>query len=134
MDFFLSTHVIYEWRFFDFYKIFLYNNYTKRNYERGLLKMSEKKNIIMVSEEDRNMVQRADVEMSSRRDIIAFMITTNMDISTSRFNDYQKDYSDKYYAFESAKQHIQDKYLNGLNAGDWTLDYNTCELIYSVKE
>ena len=96
--------------------------------------MSEKKNIIMVSEEDRNMVQRADVEMSSRRDIIAFMITNNMDISTSRFNDYQKDYSDKYYAFESAKQHIQDKYLNGLNAGDWTLDYNTCELIYSVKE
>ena len=94
--------------------------------------MSEKKNVIMVSEEDRNMLQRADVEMCSRKDIIAFMIGNNMDISTQRFNEYQKEYNEKYFAFEQAKTYLQTKYLSHLNVIDWTLDYNTCELSYNV--
>jgi len=90
------------------------------------------KRTIIVSTEDRDMVQRADVEMSSRRDVITFMINNNMNISTERFNEYQNDYNNKYLAFEQAKQYLQDKYLSNTPVINWHLNYHTCELNYNV--
>ena len=87
-------------------------------------------NVIIVSEEDRDMVQRADVEMSSRRDIIVFMINNNMNITSERFQEYQNEYNQKFLDFEAAKNYIQNKYLNGLSVSNWVLNYFNCELSY----
>lgn len=88
------------------------------------------KNIIMVSEEDRNMVQRADIEMSSRMNLISFMMSRNMDMDGEKFKRYEQEYQDKFLEFEKAKTYLSNKYLNGINAVSWSLDYESCELTY----
>jgi hypothetical protein len=88
-------------------------------------------NIIKVSEEDRNMVQRADIECSARANLISFMISNNMDISSENFQRYQTEYQEKFLAFDEAKSLIEKKYLKGVNASTWSLDYKTCELSYT---
>ena len=93
--------------------------------------MSEK-NIIIVSEEDRNKVQRADIECASRMNLIAFMMNNGMSIETEQFARYQQEYQDAFVAFEAAKIEIEKKYLANLGAKNWNLDYATCELSYNV--
>lgn len=88
------------------------------------------KNIIMVSEEDRNMVQRADVEMSSRMNLIYFMLSRDMDVNNEKFKKYEQEYQEMFLVFEKAKNYISDKYLKNLNATSWSLDYESCELTY----
>lgn len=88
------------------------------------------KNVIMVSETDRNILQKADVECSARMNLISFMIQNNVDVNNQRFKDYQDDYSKCFFAFETEKRNLENKYLNGKNATSWNLDYNSCELTY----
>lgn len=92
--------------------------------------MSEKKNVIIVSYEDRDMVQRADIEMSSRMNLIGFMISRNMDTTGEQFKKYEDEYRAAFLAFEAAKEHISNTYLNGIQATNWNLDYESCELTY----
>ena len=92
--------------------------------------MSEKKNVIIVSEEDRNRVQRADIEAASRMNLIGFMISRNMDTSGEQFKKYEAEYKAAFTEFEAAKEHITNTYLNGVNATNWNLDYESCELTY----
>ena len=88
------------------------------------------KNIIMVSEEDHNMVQKADIEMSSRMNLITFIMSRDMDIDTEKFKKYEDEYQEKFFEFEKAKTYIFNKYVKGLNATSWSLDYESCELTY----
>jgi hypothetical protein len=92
--------------------------------------MSEKKNVIIVSEEDRNYVQRADVEMSSRQNLIGFMLAHNLDTSTEQFKKYEEEYKNAFLTMETAKEYISNTYLKGINAISWNLDYESCELTY----
>lgn len=92
---------------------------------------------VMVSEEDRNTVQRADIERSSRRDILVYLMQhPEVEISEEQKQAYQKEYDEKYFAFEQAKSMIEKKYVtpnakeNGLN---WNLDYNSCKLFITLK-
>ena len=87
-------------------------------------------NIIKVSEEDRNKVQRADVEVASYQNIISYIIANNMDISNERFKEYEKRHQDAVLAFELVKNELQKKYLSNVKASHWNLDYVTCELSY----
>lgn len=89
-------------------------------------------NIIHVSEEDRNMVQRANVDSSSLANLITFMINNNVDVSNERFQEYEKRYQEAYLEFEKAKAYVEKKYLSGLNPNSWTLDYESCEITYNV--
>lgn len=89
-------------------------------------------NIIHVTEEDRDILQRADVECSSRMNLIAFMIQNNMSIDNDRFKAYQEDYNKYFFAFENAKKAMETKYLAGIKATSWSLDYGTCELSYEI--
>ena len=93
--------------------------------------MSEK-NIIIVSEEDRNRVQRADIECASRMNLIAFMINNGMSTDTEQFARYQQEYQDAFVTFEAAKVEIEKKYLANLSVKNWNLNYATCELSYNV--
>ena len=87
-------------------------------------------NIIVISEEDRNKVQRADIESTARMNLMSFMISNNMDISSERFQQYQEEYFEKFKVFEAAKAELEKKYLSGIKATSWNLDYKTCELSY----
>lgn len=92
--------------------------------------MSEKKNVIMVSEEDRTRVQKADVEASSRMNLIGFMISRNMDTSGDQFKRYEEEYRAAFMEFEAAKEYISNKYLKDIKAISWNLDYESRELTY----
>ena len=87
-------------------------------------------NIIMVSEEDRNKVQRADVEVASYQNIISYIIANNMDISSERFKEYENKHREALLTFETVKNNLQKKYLSNVKASHWNLDYSTCELSY----
>lgn len=88
------------------------------------------KNIIMISEEDRNDVQRADVECSARMNLISFLMKNDIGLNNERFIAYQDDYIKHFETFEKAKSNLEKKYLAGKGAISWNLDYSTCELSY----
>lgn len=82
---------------------------------------------ITVPEEIKNATQRADVECSARRDIITYIMEKNLAVPAERFAEYQKDYDDKYFAFEQAKSKIEKEYVRKAveNPVSWSLDYHT---------
>lgn len=82
---------------------------------------------ITVPEEIKNATQRADVECSARRDIITYIMEKNLAVPTERFAEYQKEYDDKFLAFEQAKSRIEREYVRKAveNPVSWSLDYHT---------
>ena len=89
-------------------------------------------NIIKVSKEDRDIVQRANVESSSLANLISFMITNQVDINNERFLEYEKRYQEAYQNFEKEKFNIERKYLSNVTYSSWVLDYDSCEITYNV--
>lgn len=89
------------------------------------------KKISKIDESIRDLVEAYDYEYNSRKELIAFMISNNMDINTDAFNKYQKEMQEFLVLFNTAKEEISKRYvndlLNGRNA-KWTLDYSSCEL------
>lgn len=92
------------------------------------------KKTIIISIEDRDYIQRLDIEMSARQNIISFMLSNNMNTDTEQFKNYQREYNEYFLQFDKAKNDIiVNNYIikefpnyNNLN---WTLDYNTREII-----
>lgn len=85
---------------------------------------------IIISEEDRNNIQRSNAECESRMSIILYILKNNIAVDKKRFDDYQKEYSEKYLIFESDKKALETKYLANVKYSSWSLNYNTCELSY----
>ncbi len=90
------------------------------------------KNIIIIDANDRDIVQKADIEMNSRMNLISFMISRNMDIG-ERFKQYEDEYQKSFLAFEAAKTNIANKYLKDFGAITWSLNYENCELTYEQQ-
>ena len=82
---------------------------------------------VTVPDEVRIATQRADIECSARRDIITHILEKNIAIPAECFEAYQKEYDDKFFAFEQAKQKIEKEYVRPAvaNPVSWSLDYNT---------
>lgn len=82
---------------------------------------------ITVPEEVKNETQRADIECSARRDIITYIMEKNIAVPDERFKAYQKEYDEKYFAFEQAKSRIEQEYVRTAveNPVSWSLDYHT---------
>lgn len=72
-------------------------------------------------------VQKADIEQASRRNVIAYVLSLNIDISNERFQQYQKDYEEKMFIFETIKTELEKEYIipkiKSKNY-NWKLDYN----------
>lgn len=90
------------------------------------------KNVIIISEQDRNIVQRADIEAASLMNLITFMINHDVNVTNERFADYERRYRDAFVAFEKAKGDLEKKYLINLGAKSWNLNYESCELSYEI--
>lgn len=95
--------------------------------------------IVNVPQEVVNKVQRNDIEMCSRRDIISFILSKDMNIPEGRFKKYQDEYSNAYLAFESAKHDIEINFVDPNMADNekkisWSLNYHTCELTINYEE
>lgn len=90
---------------------------------------------VTVPEEVKLEVQRADLECAARRDIITYIMEKNMAIPFDRMQAYQKEYNDKFFAFEQAKSRIEKEYVRPVVANpiSWSLDYNT-NVITIVEE
>ena len=89
-------------------------------------------NIIRVSEEDRNAVQRANMDSASLANLISFMVANNIDISNERFQDYERRYQEAFSRFEQEKSKLEKKYLSGKKFISWALDYESCEITYNA--
>ena len=91
---------------------------------------------IEVPEEVKSKVQRADVECSARRDIITHILEKNLDIPKERMDAYQKEYDDKFFAFEQAKGDIEREYVRKAvkNPLNWSLNYHTNMITINVED
>lgn len=93
---------------------------------------------ITVPEEIRDMAQKANVERDARRDILTYiMANTDINISDERIAQYQKEYDEKYLAFEKAKSQIEKEYVIPATKGkasNWSLDYATCVVTITINE
>ena len=80
---------------------------------------------IIIPEELRTRVQRANVERDSRRDILLYIMShDDIDISEERIARYQKEYDEKYLEFEQAKSIIEKEYVMPATDGkalNWSL-------------
>lgn len=87
---------------------------------------------IIISKEDRDIVQRYDVEQTARKNLINFLLTENIN-NEERLKQFENEYIECFHNFEIAKLNIQKKYLDDKNIKytDWYLNYITCELNYS---
>ena len=91
---------------------------------------------IEVPEDVKNTTQRADIECSARRDIITYILEKNIAVPAERMAAYQKDYDDKYFAFEQAKSNIESNYVRKAvsNPINWSLDYHTNIVTITVED
>lgn len=93
---------------------------------------------IIVPEELRTRVQRANIERDSRRDILLYIMShDNIDISEERIARYQKEYDEKYLEFEQAKSIIEKEYVMPATDGkalNWSLNYHTCVVSITLPD
>ena len=88
--------------------------------------MEDNKIVIEVPEEVAILVQKYDTERSSRRDIIMRILEKDIDVPQERFDRYQKEFDEKFFAFETAKRDVEKNYVIPATGGrkcNWTLDY-----------
>lgn len=96
---------------------------------------------ILIPEDIVNELQKADAEMSSRREIITYILTKDINVATNKFNQYQSEYCQYYFAFEKIKYKIETEFVDtALDPNEikqkWNLNYLTKELqiTYTIKD
>lgn len=93
---------------------------------------------ITIPEEVKTIVQRANIERDSRRDILLYIMShEDINISQERIDLYQRQYDEKYFQFEQAKKNIEQIYVYPATNGkaiDWSLDYNTNIITINVED
>lgn len=91
---------------------------------------------VEVPEDVKNKVQRADIEQSAHKEIIATILERDLAIPAERMNSYQKEYENKFFAFEQAKSEIEREYVRKAvkNPLNWSLDYNTNIITINVED
>ena len=91
---------------------------------------------IKIPEDVKNQVQRADIECSARRSIITTILEQDLIIPEERFKAYQKDYDEKFFAFESMKTMVEREYIHTKidNPINWVLDYSTNIITVTVED
>ena len=93
---------------------------------------------ITIPEELRDKIQKYDTERSARRDVIVYILSNDgIEISNERFEAYQKDYDNKFFAFESAKNELETMYVQPAvnnKALNWNLNYQDCKVTITIDD
>ncbi len=92
---------------------------------------------ITVPEEIRDLAQKANVERDSRRDILLYIMEGKVDIPQERIDHYQKEYDEKFFAFEQAKSKIEKEYVMPATNGkalNWSLNYSNCVVTITLPD
>ena len=83
-----------------------------------------------------NSIEAIDYEIASRKTLIAFMLSSNMEINTESFTQYQQEMVDFVKQFEEKKQWLEQTFVRPILSNDqrvsWELDYLNSTII--VKE
>lgn len=89
----------------------------------------------VLDENDVIEVERYGYEYEARKSVIAEMLAQDMDISTTAFNNYQKELVKYKALFENEKKEIENKYVKDVpNWTNWNLDYKSRVLSITVGE
>lgn len=91
--------------------------------------------VLSVDADTVNSIQRLNVETESRRDIIAFMLSSGMNIDNESFLRYQAEYQNFYRDFETSKTVFEKSFVKTQypNATSWSLDYQTNEVTINYE-
>lgn len=92
---------------------------------------------ITVPEEIRDKAQKANIERDARRDILLYIMQNDINIPEERIARYQKEYDEKYLAFDQAKSIIEKEYVMPATDGkalNWSLDYHTCVVSITLPD
>ena len=92
---------------------------------------------ITVPEEIRDLAQKANVERDSRRDILLYIMEKEVNIPQERIDRYQKEYDEKFFAFEQAKSKIEKEYVMPATNGkalNWSLNYSNCVVTITLPD
>lgn len=92
---------------------------------------------ITIPEDICNQVKKANVEKDSRRDILTYIMQYNIHIPTEQFDRYQKEYDEKFLAFEEAKNNIEKEYVMPATNGralNWSLNYSNCVVSITLPD
>ena len=99
--------------------------------------MDDNKIVITIPEEATILVQKYDTERSARRDIIMRILEKDIDVPQERFDRYQKEFDEKYFAFEQAKRQIEKDYVIPATNGrkcTWTLNYQDSTITIILRD
>lgn len=94
------------------------------------------KKIIKIDEKIRDLVESYDYELNARKELIAFMLSNNMEIDTDSFRKYQKEMNEFFVKFVTIKNEISNRYIIPITDGkevNWKLDYASCEITIEFK-
>lgn len=83
-------------------------------------------------------LQRLAVAVESRRDLIAFMISTDMDLTSPKFKEYEEAYESYYFQYSTLKKELENNIIAPAfgkeNLIKWNLDFNTEIVTVELKE
>lgn len=92
------------------------------------------KKTIQVDSKIVDTMQKLDLEMSSRKELIAFMLANSMNTNSEQFKEYENEYQKFFLEYSLRKSEIEKEYvlpnLTENQYANWTLDYSTGELTY----
>ena len=92
---------------------------------------------ITIPEAIRDRAQKANIERDARRDILLYIMQNDVNVPEERITRYQKEYDEKYLAFDQAKSIIEKEYVMPATDGkalNWSLDYHTCVVSITLPD
>lgn len=92
---------------------------------------------IIVPEDRCIEMARLGSEVDSRKNLIAFMISNDMNTTSTQFNRYQTEYNNYFSQYEEKKRAIENEFVKpiiGSAVVNWNLDFFSHELTITYKE
>lgn len=92
---------------------------------------------IRIPENVNNHIQAMQFEVESRKDLLAHMINSGVNITSDTFKAYEKEYQEFFVKYNLAKDEMQSTHLVPAVDGkliSWNLDFASCEVVCNYEE
>ena len=91
---------------------------------------------VTIPEDIRDTIQALQFEVESRKDLLAHMISTGIDLTSDTFKSYEKEYQEYFVKYNLAKEDMQNNCLKPAVDGkliNWNLDFASCEVTLNYE-